>query len=492
MPAPPPRDPSDGRHLHVLEAPPPDDYPDDPHDRRPPHDVAAERAVLGSILRSRHALDEVSQTLTGTDFYRPAHEAIYDAALHLYARLEPVDAITVADRLAATNQLDRIGGHSYLATLTGGVASPASATYYARIVAEKAALRRLVEAGTRLTQLGYAAPGGDVESILNAAQAELATVATRGIPGIEPSSPGQTLDEFLAGDDDEEPDWLIPDFLERRDRLIVTAAEGGGKSTLLRQWAIQAALGEHPFTGTRHAPAKVLLVDLENSDRQIRRALRPLRLAARDINPSNLIIVCKGDGLDLTTAADLAWLDKVITHHKPDLLVTGPIYKLAGGNPNDEVDAKPAALAIDTMRAKHDLAVILEAHTRKGESTNPKHRPKEPFGWSGWMRWPEFGIHISADGDVTHWRGKRDADRQFPELLLRGGKWPWMPAQSPDEARFHQIRQLVQDAGEVLSNREIARRLDLSEAMVRRILGPRRQQWQAIVARIRIESGDDS
>jgi len=471
--------------LHALEAPPPQDH-DDPD---PSH--AAEQIVLGALLTPHrgHAttLHEVTTRLTGTDFANPRHELIYNAITWLYARGNPIDVITVADRLAG--DLKRAGGTAHLHHLVTLCPIPETAPWHADIVADAATRRRLQTAATRITQAALT-PGADLATVIAHAQDALTTAATHHIPGVEPPIPGADLATFLAADTDDEPAWVIPGFLERRDRIIVTAGEGVGKSTLLRQWAIQAALGEHPFTGATHASVRVLLVDLENSERQIRRALRPLAIAARGIDPANLVIACKPDGLDLTTPTDQAWLDRLISHHRPDVLITGPIYKLAGGNPNDEVDAKPAALALDTLRARHDLAVILEAHTRKSDTSNPKHRPKEPFGWSGWMRWPEFGIHLSKDGDVTHWRGMRDDTREFPEMLIRGGKWPWMPAQSPDEVRFHQIRQCVQEAGEKLSNREISRRLGIPETTVRRTLDPRGQQWQAILTRIELESQD--
>jgi hypothetical protein len=472
--------------LHALEAPPLPDTDDDPT-------RTAEQIVLGALLTPHrgHAaiLHEVTTRLTGPDFASPRHELIYDAITYLYARNQPVDAITVADRL--TTDLRKAGGTAYLHHLISLCPLPESAPWHADIVAEAATRRRLHQAATRITQATQT-PGADLTTVIAEAQEALNHATTHTIPGVEPTVPGTPLDVFLAEDTDDEPHWLIPGFLERRDRIIVTAAEGTGKSTLLRQWATQAALGQHPFSAATHTPVRVLLVDLENSDRQIRRALRPLALAAGNINPSNLIIVTKPDGLDLTTPTDQAWLDRIITHHKPDILITGPIYKLAGGNPNDEIDAKPAALALDTLRARHDIAVVLEAHTRKSDTSNPKHRPKEPFGWSGWMRWPEFGIHLSKDGEITHWRGMRDDSREFPEMLIRGGKWPWTPAESPDEIRFHQIRKCVQDAGERLSNREISRRLGIPESTVRYTLDPRGQQWQAILTRLDIESQDST
>lgn len=148
-------------------------------DRLPPQDVNAERSVLGGMLLSKDAIADCVEQLKGTDFYRPAHELIYDAILDLYGRGEPADAITVADELTKRGDLMRIGGQAYIHELISAVPTAANAGYYAQIVAERAVLRRLVEAGTRIVQLGYGQGGGDVEDIVNAAQAEVYSVADK-------------------------------------------------------------------------------------------------------------------------------------------------------------------------------------------------------------------------------------------------------------------------------------------------------------------------
>ncbi len=148
-------------------------------DRTPPQDVNAEMSVLGGMLISKDAIADVVETIRGSDFYRPAHETIYDAILDLYGRGEPADGITVADELRRRGELEKIGGAAYLADLVAGVPTAANAGYYARIVNERAVLRRLVEAGTRIVQLGYARDGGDVSDLVNNAQAEIYAVTER-------------------------------------------------------------------------------------------------------------------------------------------------------------------------------------------------------------------------------------------------------------------------------------------------------------------------
>ncbi|MCW2736592.1 MAG: dnaB [Nocardioides sp.] len=147
-------------------------------DRTPPQDNAAEQSVLGSMLLSKDAIADVVEALKGVDYYRPAHEIIHDAIIDLYGRGEPADPITVAAELTKRGELQRIGGAPYLHTLSANVPIAANAGYYAEIVRDKAVLRRLVEAGTRIAQLGYAGEG-QIDDVVDSAQAEVYKVTDR-------------------------------------------------------------------------------------------------------------------------------------------------------------------------------------------------------------------------------------------------------------------------------------------------------------------------
>jgi replicative DNA helicase len=169
MSAPEPREPAPDEHVS---------------ERRPPQDIPAEQCVLGSMLLSKDAIADVVEILRSADFYRPAHATVFDAVLDLYGRGEPADAITVAARLTNANELERAGGAPYLHTLLSSVPTAASAAYYARIVAERAVLRRLVEAGTRIVQMGYGSANGqgrDVDEIVDLAQQTVYDVTERRI-----------------------------------------------------------------------------------------------------------------------------------------------------------------------------------------------------------------------------------------------------------------------------------------------------------------------
>jgi len=226
-----------------MNAPPPSEE----FGRQPPQDAAAEQAVLGGMLLSKDAIADVLEKLRPGDFYRPANQNVYDAILDLYGRGEPADAVTVAAELDRRGLLRRIGGAPYLHTLISTVPTAANAGYYAGIVAEKSLLRRLVEAGTRVVQYGYAgADGADVADIVDRAQAEIYDV-TEGRNTSEDFVPLEellqpTMDEIDAiasqggisrgvptgfTDLDELTNGLHPGQM-----IVVAARPGMGKSTL--------------------------------------------------------------------------------------------------------------------------------------------------------------------------------------------------------------------------------------------------------------------
>ena len=161
--------------------------PSEDYGRTPPQDLAAEQCVLGGMLLSKDAIADVVEVLRGNDFYRPAHETIFDAILDLYGRGEPADAVTVAAELTKRGELGQRRRRAYLHTLISSVPTAANAGYYAEIVRERAVLRRLVEAGTRIVQMGYATGGGDVDDIVERAPRPRST----------PSPSGATSEDYL-------------------------------------------------------------------------------------------------------------------------------------------------------------------------------------------------------------------------------------------------------------------------------------------------------
>jgi replicative DNA helicase len=152
----------------------------DEFERTPPHDVAAEQCVLGGMMLSKDAISDVLDVIKAHDYYRPAHQLVHEVILDLYGRGEPADAVTVAAELTKHGDIGRMGGAPYLHTLIASVPTAANAGYYARIVRERAILRRLVEVGTRIVQLGYSGDG-DANDLVDRAEAEVYGVTDRRV-----------------------------------------------------------------------------------------------------------------------------------------------------------------------------------------------------------------------------------------------------------------------------------------------------------------------
>ena len=174
-----------------------------------PHNLDAEQSTLGGMLLSQEAVAEVFEMVSGSDFYAPKHELIYNAILNLFGKGEPTDVIAVSDELNKQGNLVKAGGADYLHSLTSYVPTAANASYYAQIVAEKAILRRLIEAGTRIAQSGYESQG-EVTDLVNQAQAEVYKVVS------------QTSKEDYVG---------LSDSIEAAIHEIETAQKRGGELT---------------------------------------------------------------------------------------------------------------------------------------------------------------------------------------------------------------------------------------------------------------------
>jgi replicative DNA helicase len=174
-----------------------------------PHNLEAEQSTLGGMLLSQEAVAEVFEVVSGADFYAPKHELIYNAVLSLFGKGEPTDVIAVTDELNKSGSLVKAGGADYLHSLTSYVPTAANASYYAKIVSDKAILRRLIDAGTRIAQSGYESQG-EVEDLVNQAQAEVYRVSSLS-----------SREDYVG----------LSDSIEAAIREIETAQKRGGEMT---------------------------------------------------------------------------------------------------------------------------------------------------------------------------------------------------------------------------------------------------------------------
>lgn len=243
----------------------------------PPCDEAAEAAVLGAVMQSPTALTEVAPLLAGEDFYLPRHELVWEAVCALADAGEGVDPITVGDCMRRAGTLDRAGGQVALFDLVAGVPTVSNAGYYARIVREKATLRRLLAAGTRIVQTATGTDGaaGDVAAV---AMAEL-SAAVRPATDAEPTIAEQVEEALSAMEDTATAGWTWPWTDLNRvmipptpgQFILVAARPGVGKTVTLVDIARHVAL-RHGLPVTFHTvemPATELVHRIISAEERI-------------------------------------------------------------------------------------------------------------------------------------------------------------------------------------------------------------------------------
>lgn len=396
-------------------------------------DQAVERMVIGAILADPRVLRSVQEQAVPGDFHDMRLGDIYRGILQMVARREPVDYITVGDRLRSWG-VEGIELQD-LAAWVQSVPTVTNADYYASVVRAAAVRRDIAAIGSRLMNAEDPGPA------LSAALDDLRAVRDRNLTGaVETRMLRDVLD---VPESEDAYDWLIPDVLERRDRLMLTGGEGSGKSTLLRQIAICAAAGVHPFRFHPIEPIRVVVVDSENSERQWRRAVRPLVDRAGSmmnaVDPRDqMALSCSERVIDITRAQDLGAIHKRIDEVRPDLVMIGPLYRLVGGKPvNGDDEIAPVLAALDSIRDR-GVGMLIEAHAGHGSSKSGE-RDLRPRGSSALLGWPEFGLGLQVEveivqgnrvqkGRLKRWRGDRDGRPGIPHRLHRGHSWPWEAA----------------------------------------------------------------
>jgi replicative DNA helicase len=261
-------------------------------ERTPPQDLIAEQSVLGGMLLSKDAIADVVEVLRERDFYRPAHEIIYDTILDLYGRGEPADAVTVSAELTKRGDIARAGGAPYLHTLISSVPTAANAGYYAKIVRERAIMRRLVEAGTKIVQLGYSAEG-DVDDSVDQAQAEvysvterranedyvqLSTLLPQALDEIEAISKGVGAEGVKTGFKDLD---ALTNGLHPGNMIVLAARPAVGKSTLGLDIARHASI-------TDGNTSVIFSLEMSRSEITMRMLSAEARVGLNNIRAGNL------------------------------------------------------------------------------------------------------------------------------------------------------------------------------------------------------------
>lgn len=393
---------------------------------------AAERAVLGAGLVDQSAIRWASEQITADDFSQGTLGEVWKVLYTRWKAGEPTDAISMDGALRGVVHGYRPGN---VFDLIDAAPVAGMSSHWAGQIKEGAKRRALLAMAERARQN---ATGGDLSEAITTAKTDLENIGKATTSKLDARPLARILEET------DEYDWVIPGILEKRDRVIFTGGEGAGKSTLVRQMAILSAAGLNPLTFEEMQPARVLIVDAENTEKQWRRATRDIVVKASEhlgAPVGELIPLACVPRLDVTKERDLSAIHDLIDRHEPDIVFIGPLYKLVPRAIQSDDDAAPLINALDSIRGR-DVALVMEAHAGHTQSS-PGNRDLRPRGSAALLGWPEFGIGLRVDADyaqfradphnfrnrkvdLTRWRGDRD-ERNWPNSIYPGDYWRWVP-----------------------------------------------------------------
>ncbi len=390
--------------------------------------LPAERNLLGSLILRPDNHHFIDGLVASTDFSDPRMGTIFDNIIRMLSAGEQISEITIEQHLNEWGIRGIPPGATFEWTGPEAGTAPSLTIDYAEKTRDDSVRRGLDHASRFIT----------TEINDGASPLETATKTIHTLQNlIDGSASGKLKTKSLAEvlEQTDTRDWVIPDLLERQDRVIFTGAEGAGKTTFARQLLVLAAAGVHPLTFNRIPPIKVLIVDAENTETQWRRQVRGIvNIATQDgtADPALNVHMVAGDRIDITHGSHLSEIHRLIDNHTPDILYIGPLYKLVPNAINNDDDAAPLIVALDSLRAR-GVVLVMEAHAGKSLGSNGE-RDLKPRGSAALMGWPEFGMGLRPSNtspdiyDLVRWRGAREEGRAWPKALHRGGPYFWTPA----------------------------------------------------------------
>lgn len=390
--------------------------------RKVPADPEIEKAVVGDMLNLPDIVGEVSAMLTGADFYDRVCGTAFDIVVSHWRHGRTVSPVLLSRELDAAG---RTPPPTWMAdVLSAGWGAWRS--HVEVIVDERMKRDALGVCAEGVTALR--SPEGAAETISSMVQ-HLSRIES---PIGHTPAGFSTIDDLLAAEDQAMDEWVVPGLLRRGWRVLVVAGEGGGKSTLLRQFAVASSQGLHPlgFTPMGHN-CRVLLVDLENPTNLVRRSLRQMTRLVPDYEPGNVYVWSNPRGIDMNSRVGLSELTSAVAAAQPSLVLLGPAYKLyrRHNRQTDEEAVAEVQSTLDDLRTRYGFATMLEHHAPHGYAGS---RDMRPVGTSLWLRWPELGFGMVAESkerpfpvNLQRWRHDRDREHAWPDKLDRGDQWPW-------------------------------------------------------------------
>ncbi len=368
----------------------------------PPHSLEAEQSVLGSVLVDASVLERLEGTITADSFYRPGHQKIWRAMEALAARGEPVDLVTVSEELRREGALDEVGGHTYLVGLAEMTPTAAYAEHYARIVAEKAALRRLIAAAGEVMRLAYE-EAGSLDEILDEAGRKILEVQKDGARRDFASMNELVHETFehihLLYENKGLPRGIKTGFREL-DRMIgglepgslniIAARPSMGKTSFALTIAQHVALKEQIPVGifSLEMPAIQLVTRIITSEARIdMNRLRQGNLSEKDFQ--RLVDVAGriaeapiyiDDTPDLTLLELRARARRLAAQHKLGLIVVDYLQLMSGAagstkSENRQQEIAAISRGLKSLARELDIPVIALSQLSRAVESRPNKRP---------------------------------------------------------------------------------------------------------------------
>lgn len=395
-----------------------------------PFDDDAEKAVLGRLLLRCGEVEQVRSVLQPSDFYRPLHQAMYDAMLAKHSRGELWD-VPVLHR-----DVVEAGTPADVADLLVMMAdAPVILGSYADRVADLAARRRLIYAANEAAAAAHST--ADVSAL--AAEFSTAMLGVANPAGAVPESLVRM--DLVADRVAERSPWVVPGLFRSGWRAVIVGPEGSGKSLFTLQVGMAASAGIHPLNFQPIDPITVLVVDLENPDDEVTDRVANIRRKI-SLHPDGqwsqdrAWIWEEPGGIDLRSRKHRGELDAICARVKPALVCIGPVYKAyekRSGERGHEDGVRDLQHILDDLRTRHGFALMLEHHAPfdAGQGLTSK-RVMRPSDSMLWLRWPEIGIGLTPDDErpksVLHckrWKGDR-VKASWPDQIQYGTTLPWL------------------------------------------------------------------
>lgn len=412
--------------------------------RVPPSDPEVEEAVLGTMMMSRMARDEVLDAgLTVDDFYKPLHRSLFRAILDVTASGYAVDRAVLRARMKqdGTTLDDATIQHLIAQTPALG-----SAGAEARLLIEMGTARRAIAMLDRAIEHAWDGDNAKVREILALAEERLAAP----LDSIDPP-----IGASVLAAEDHNVDWIVKDWLARHEIILMVAEPGSGKTTLLNQIATCLASAAHPWIRAYDlaAPVRCLVFDFQDSRGARGRGVQQmLKIAGKRYpgnrgEPDTLFYELRSQGIDLTNPTDQRWFEAKVIACQPDVIIAGPLYNMVKGttgrSKQSEETAELAGYFLGELVVRRNCSLLVEAHAPHGDELRVR-------GSKYWEDWAGWGIGLRSRRDqgrreftIERFRGDREAGRVWPSGWVQGVEdfWPWEALDVPSIQGGHPEQQ---------------------------------------------------